>query len=129
MLNIVPITVGDALDRAAERWGDREGWIFEHERVTFRALRLEADRAAKSLIHLGFASGDVIATWMSNRPEWLVLQMACAKVGVILMGLNTRFKVEETRYILERSDVRALFYMPRLLNIDFLEILDRAFPG
>jgi fatty-acyl-CoA synthase/long-chain acyl-CoA synthetase len=129
VLEIVTITVGDALDRAAEQWGDREGWIFDRERITFRGLRRDADRAAKSLIHLGFAPGDVVATWMSNRPEWLVMQMACAKTGVILMGLNTRFKVEETRYILERGDVRALFFMPHMLSIDFLAILERAFPG
>lgn len=129
MLHIVPTTVGDALDKAAARWGDKEGWVFERDRMTFNALQLKANRAARSLLHLGFMPGEVIATWLSNRSEWLVLQMACAKAGVILTGLNTRFKVEETRYVLERSDVRALFYTPRLLNIEFLDILERSFPG
>lgn len=129
MLDIRNITIGDALDGAAERWGAAEGWIFERERVTFTQLAARANEAAKALIALGLVKGDVVATWMSNRSEWLVLEMACAKAGVILTGLNTRFKIEETRYVLERSDAVALFYMPTLLNIDFMAILRAAVPG
>ncbi len=58
-----------------------------------------------------------------------MLQMACAKTGVILSGLNTRFKIEETRFVLQRGGVSALFYTPHFLNIDFLEILSAALPG
>jgi fatty-acyl-CoA synthase/long-chain acyl-CoA synthetase len=129
MLDIRLITVGDALDQAAQKWGDTEGWVFEDARFTFNQIRAGANRVAKALMGLGLGQGDVIATWMSNRPEWLLLQMACAKTGIILTGLNTRFKTEETRYVLERGNVFALFYMPRFLNIDFLSILRDAIPG
>lgn len=129
MLTIEEITVGDALDRAAARWGDREGWIFERARIGFTEARERADQAARAFIALGFQPGDVVATWMSNRLEWLVLQFACAKAGLILTGLNTRFRIEETRFVLEQGDVKALFYMPRLLNIDFIATLEQAFPG
>jgi fatty-acyl-CoA synthase/long-chain acyl-CoA synthetase len=123
-----PTTVGAALDAAAARWGDAEGWTFEDERVSFNALRERADAAAKALLGLGLGAGDIVATWMPNRPEWLTLQMACAKAGVVLTGLNTRFKVEEVRYALEHSGAKAVFYTPLFLDIDFRAILAAAGP-
>ena len=126
---ILETTVGAALDAAVRKWGDADGWVFDRDRLSFTELQLRAHAAARALIGLGLKKGDVVATWMPNLPEWLVLQMACARVGVILAGLSTRFKTEEVRYVLEHGDAAVLICTPSFMGIDFREMLFRVAPA
>ena len=122
-------TIGAALQAASTRWGDAVGWVFDEQRMSFAELRDQSRDAAKALIGIGLKKGDIVATWMPNLPQWLVLQMACARVGIILAGLSTRFKSEEVGYVLEHSDAVVLFCTPSFMGIDFREILSRVAPG
>ncbi|MDH4077708.1 MAG: AMP-binding protein, partial [Acidimicrobiia bacterium] len=63
--------LGDLVDRAARLWPDRPAVIFEDRRWTWTELAAEVDRVAKGLMAASVGSGDHVAVWMTNRPEWV----------------------------------------------------------
>ena len=84
-------TIGGALNRAAERWGDCDALVACHQqfRYSYRELRDEADRAARALIALGVQRGDRVGIWSGNRAEWMITQSAAAKAGAILFAAES----------------------------------------
>ena len=86
------LTIGDLLNQAAERYGPREALMYEGRRWSFADFREDVDRVARALINLGIQPGDKVSLWMPNRAEWLFLFGAVAKIGAILVPINTRFR-------------------------------------
>ena len=88
------VTVGALLSRLAEALPDREALVYSHTgaRWTFRALNDEARLVARGLIANGVMPGDRVAVWATNMPEWIVLQFALAKIGAILVTVNTALR-------------------------------------
>ena len=95
------LTFGELIDRAAERWPEREALWFEGRRWSFAELRDEVDRAAKALIAAGVAPGDHVCLWLGNRPEYVFLFFAIAKIGAVLVPINTRFRTRDMAYIVD----------------------------
>jgi fatty-acyl-CoA synthase len=92
------------LDRTAQRFGGREAFSFEEQRWSFRELKADSDRAACGLIQCGVQPGDKVALWLTNRPEWLHILFAVAKIGAIFVPINTRFRTTDLEYVLRQSD-------------------------
>ena len=88
----------------AERFGDRESLVFEDHRESFEAFSAQVDRVARGLIALGIQPGDQVALWLLNRPEWLYLMFALAKVGAVQVPVNTRFRTGDLEYVLQQSE-------------------------
>lgn len=115
--------IGDALDDAAQRWGEAVGWVFEDHAVSFAQMATSTDAVAKSLLALGVGPGDVVALWMPNLYAFALCEFACAKVGAIATPINTRFKKMELQHILEFSDAKVLITVDRFLKHDFIASL------
>src|SRR3954463_14597875 len=83
-------TIGESLDRAGARFGDRDAVISCHQNLhfTYSALLREVNRAARALLHLGVERGDRVGIWSPNTAEWMISQFATAKVGAILVNIN-----------------------------------------
>src|SRR4051812_14907986 len=87
--------------------------------VSFRDLEAGVARVASGLRERGIGAGDRVALWLPNRPEWLELHLALARLGALTIAINTRFRAHEVRDILERSEARALAFAPGFKGIDF----------
>ncbi|MBI3637495.1 MAG: AMP-binding protein, partial [Candidatus Rokubacteria bacterium] len=122
-------TAWSLLEWAAATHGAREAIIFGDERVTFRALRDRAQALAAGLAALGLKPGDKLAIWLPNRPAWFVAQYACARLGVVVVALNPRYRAHELTYILGQSDATALLATDYLGPVDYFETLHDALPG
>ncbi len=122
-------TLPQMLDGVAARFGDREAVVLRERRLTYADLHREVERLARGLLALGVAPGDTVALWLTNRPEWLVVQHACARIGAVVVALNTRYRAHELNYILRQSDATTLVCLDHALHVDFLEILDQVLPG
>ncbi|MXZ92457.1 MAG: AMP-binding protein, partial [Chloroflexi bacterium] len=116
-------TVGDLLNRAAERFGPREALVYEGQRWSFDQFREETDRVARALIGLGIQPGDKVSIWMPNRAEWLFLFGAVAKIGAILVPINTRFRTGDMEYLVNHSDSAALILMDQSGPVNYLDML------
>jgi fatty-acyl-CoA synthase len=124
-------TIGGALDRAAERWGDREALIACHQRqrYTYAELRSEAERTARALMALGVQRGDRVGIWSANRSEWLITQYAAAKAGAILVNINPAYRLRELEYALAQSGISVLISARGFRQTDYVEMLERLVPG
>src|ERR1700730_16875728 len=92
-IDILDTTIGDLLDRRADELPSQEAVVYScyaefgdalNIRWTYQDYRQQANQVARGLMALGLNKGDHIAVWAANLPEWLLLEMAAAKVGLIL---------------------------------------------
>ena len=93
------VTVGRLLSLLAAEQPDREALVYSHQglRWTFRELNDEARLVARGLMAQGVRPGDRVAVWATNVPEWIVLQFALAKIGAILVTVNTSLRAQRDR--------------------------------
>ena len=123
------LTLGQLVDRAADQWGDREALCFEGRRWTFAQVRDETDQVARGLIAAGIAPGEHVCLWLNNRPEYLFIQFALAKIGAVLVPINTRFRTHDMAYIVTQSDATTLISAQRSGPIDYLAMIEELLPG
>jgi fatty-acyl-CoA synthase len=113
----------------AERDGDREAIVFGEERITFHEFRVRVDALAAGLAALGLGKGDALGVWLPNRPLWYVAQHAAARLGVVVVALNPRYRAHELTYILGQSRATALLVTDHLGAIDYLDMLAEVVPA
>jgi fatty-acyl-CoA synthase len=116
-------TLGGVLDDAARRWGEREALVFESQRWTYAELNAEVDRVARALVALGVAPGENVALWMTNRPEWIFVMFAVARIGACLVPLNTRYRTDDVAYTLRQSRSATLITLDRSGPVDYQGML------
>jgi acyl-CoA synthetase (AMP-forming)/AMP-acid ligase II len=122
----IPFTIGGALSVAAATFGDLEALVGPTRRWSFAELDLDVDSLSRSLMAAGVEHGDRVAIWAPNSPEWVMLSLAIARVGAVLVPLNTRFKGAEAGDILHRSGTRHLFAVTEFLGTDYVQVLREA---
>src|SRR5690349_21946968 len=103
-------TIGDNLDRMAARFPDREALRIPYQdvRLTYAELVEEVNLVARALIAGGIRRGDRVGIWSPNCAEWVLLQYATAKAGVVLVNINPAYRSHELAYVLRQSGVRML---------------------
>jgi fatty-acyl-CoA synthase len=120
---------GDLPAEAARRWGEREALYFQGQRWSYGRLADEVDRAAKALLALGVAPGEKVSLWLPNRPEWVFLMFALARVGAVQIPINTRLRSHELRYVLEQSGTTSLISCERSGPANLLAVAEEVLPG
>src|SRR6266581_1025848 len=127
--DLLEMTIGDLLDRRADELSTQEAIVYSCYpefgdalaiRWTYQDYRDRANAVAKGLLAQGLAKGDHIAVWAANLPEWPILMMAAAKVGLVLVTINPVLQATEVEYLLKQGDVQALFFMARVRTSDHL---------
>ncbi len=122
-------TLGGILQEAAKRWGEREAFSFNGERWTYTQFNDETNRVAKALIALGVQPGEHVALWMTNRPEWLFLMFAIARVGGCIVPLNTRYRTDDVAYTVTQSRSGTLISLDRSGPVDYQGMLMESMPS
>lgn len=122
-------TIPRALRRAASLWPDQAFLIEGERRLSFADTERESERYARALAALGLRRGDVLATWLPNCIEWVLVWLACCRIGAALVPLNTRYRAHEAEYVLKQSRAKALVMADRLWNTDYVELLDTFRPA
>src|SRR5215469_11563569 len=125
------MTIGQVLERAVERWGDRLALVSRHQsqRYTWRELRDLADSVARGLWSIGIRAGDRVGLWSTNCAEWTMVQFGCARAGAILVNVNPAYRVHELGFTLRKSKMKALFLWQRDARAEYRGILEEARSG
>jgi fatty-acyl-CoA synthase len=123
-------TVGSLLDDMARRYPDNEALVYPERglRYSYKQFNDACRQIAKGLLRLGIKKGDNIAIWAYNVPEWVLLQFASAKIGAVLVTVNTSYKSAELEYILGQSDSTSLFMVGSFKDTDYVETLTGVVP-
>jgi fatty-acyl-CoA synthase len=130
MANQLEFTVGGLLDHIAGRYPDHDALVYvERElRYTYRAFNELCRQVAKGLLRLGIKKGDHLSIWAYNVPEWVILQFATAKIGAVLVTVNTSYRSAELEYILSQSDSNTLFLVKSFKDTDYVQTLGEVVP-
>ena len=123
-------TIPDVFAETVARHGAREAAVFrEHgERWSWTELSRRVDALAAGLLALGLEKGDRIGIWSPNRPEWLLVQFASARIGLILVNINPAYRVTELEYVLNKVGCRALLTAEAFKSSDYLAMLRELAP-
>ncbi len=124
-------TISQALhDRAAE-FPDCAALVVRHQnvRLTWRDLDRKVTRVARGLAGLGLRPNDRAGIWASNCLEWILIQHAAARAGVVLVNVNPAYRSHELRFVLQKSHIRALFLHERDARADYRALLDESRNG
>jgi fatty-acyl-CoA synthase len=119
------ITLGRLLREVAEKYPDNDAVVYADRgfRLSYREFDELTDRLARGLMALGVRKGEKVAVWATNVPYWVALQFATAKIGAILLTVNTSYKKEELRYILSHSECENLFLIDGFRDTDYIGVL------
>ena len=127
---LIEQTLGAFFDAMVERVPEREALVVAHQqrRYTYRQLQTESRRLASALLGLGLKPGDRIGIWSHNNAEWVLMQLATAMTGLVLVNINPAYRTAEVEYALNKVDCKALVVMPRFKTSDYLGMLRELAP-
>src|SRR5512147_3219310 len=130
MAQQLEFTVGGLLDHVAERFPGNDALVYPDRglRYSYRQFNQVCRQVAKGLLRLGVKKGDHVSIWAYNVPEWVILQFATAKIGAVLVTINTSYKSAELEYILKQSDSNTLFLVKSFKDTDYMSVLYDVVP-
>ena len=114
-------TIGENLESMVARFPDMDAMVSIHQgiRQSYREFDDSVNLLAMGLLRLGLQVGDRVGIWSPNCAEWVWLQYATAKAGVILVNLNPAYRTHEVRYALAQSGCRVLVSAQKHLSSDY----------
>ena len=127
---LLGVTIAEHFLSIVKRFPDREAVVSlpQQRRLTYRQLGDAIERLARALASLGFSRGDRIGIWSTNNIEWLLVQMATARIGVILVNINPAYRLQELSYALRQSKLQGIFVIPRFRGSDYVGMLLELIP-
>ena len=127
---LVDLTFGQVLDRMAEEFPDQ--YAFKYTTLdyirTYTEFRDDVNRFAKALISLGVKAGTKVAVWATNVPAWYIAFWASARIGAVLVTVNTAYKIHEADYLLRQSDTHTLVMIESALDSNYRAIINELCP-
>ncbi|HEY1636517.1 MAG TPA: AMP-binding protein [Acidimicrobiales bacterium] len=123
-------TIGANLERTVARFPDREALVSRHQglRYTYQAFNDAVDVVARGLLDLGLEVGDRVGVWSPNCAEWVLVQYATAKIGLILVNINPAYRTSELAHALGQSGCRILVAASSFKDSDYAAMIDQVRP-
>jgi len=127
---LIEQTLGDFFDAMAAKQPDHPALVSAHQglRYSYRELQAESNKLASALLGLQLVPGDRVGIWSHNNAQWLLVQLATAKVGLILVNINPAYRVSELDYALNRVGCKALVTMARFKTSNYIGMLRELAP-
>lgn len=124
------ITVGDLLDQMAEKYPEHDAILYTDRpfRKTYSEFRDLCNKVAKGFLAMGIKKGDHVAVWATNYPEWILAQFATARIGAVLVTVNTNYKIFEVEYLLRQSDSNTLILIDGFKDCNYVDIINQLCP-
>jgi len=129
-MQLVEYTLGSILEKWALKTPDKEFMIYADRdlRFTYAEFHERVDALAKGLIYIGVKPGDKVGIWAKNVPDWLTVMFATAKIGAILVTINTNYKLAEISYLLKNADINTLFLVDGHRDSDYIQMIFELVP-
>jgi len=124
------LTLGQTLANTVARYPDTPAVVYADRdyRRTWREFSDEVDCLAKGLMAMGVQKGEKVAIWATNVPHWVAFMFATARIGAILITVNTGYKTAEVEYLLEQSDADNLIIINGFRDTDYVGTIYELVP-
>ncbi|MCX5040223.1 linear/branched/unsaturated fatty acid:CoA ligase LbuL [Streptomyces coelicoflavus] len=121
-------TIGANLDRAIAAHPDREALVDvpSGRRWTYAEFGAAVDEVARGLLAKGVTRGDRVGIWAVNCPEWVLVQYATARIGVIMVNVNPAYRAHELEYVLQQSGITLLVASLDHKSSDYRAIVEQV---
>src|SRR6185436_10416286 len=126
-VELTDLTLGELFDQRVAEAPNKEALVYSYPeigldmRLSYRQYHDVVNQLAKGLIALGIEKGEHVAVWATNVPEWVFLEMALAKIGGVLVTINTSYRAAEVEYALQQGDIKAIFLIEEWRGNSYLE--------
>lgn len=130
MTQLRSITIGDLLDETTSKYPDKEAIVYKERnlRYSFREFHQLCNDVAKGFMSLGIQAGENMAIWATNVPEWVTTQFASAKMGGVLVTVNTSYRTHELEYLLRQSESTTLLIIESYRGASYIEMIQEICP-
>ena len=121
-------TIGENLKKTVERFPKNDALICSHQnyRATYEEFYEQTSQVAKAILHLGAKPGDRVGIWSPNRYEWVLLQYATARIGIILVNINPAYRTSELIFVLNQSQIKYMFASLSFKTSNYKKMVDDA---
>lgn len=127
---LIEQTIGAFFDAMVARQPGHEALVSVHQgrRYTYRELNEAAHQLASALLRQGLQPGDRVGIWSHNNAEWVLMQLATAQVGLVLVNINPAYRTSEVDYALNKVGCKLLVTMAQFKTSDYLGMLRELAP-
>jgi fatty-acyl-CoA synthase len=129
-MDFISETIGEILKGWAGKTPDRDFIVYADRdlRFTYAEFDRRATHLANGLKAIGLDKGDHLGVWANNVPDWLTLLFATARMGIVLVTVNTNYKLKELEYIVRQSDMKALCIVDGFKDSDYVAMVRELVP-
>jgi len=127
---LIDLTFPQILDRVVEEFPDQFAFRYTSTDYTrtYAEFRDDVDTFARALLSMGVRTGDHVAVWATNVPQWYITFWAVTKIGAVLVTVNTAYKIYEAEYLLRQSDAHTLVMIDGYKDSNYVEIIKELCP-
>jgi fatty-acyl-CoA synthase len=121
-------TIGENLRNTCTTFPNREALICveQNYRATYSVFWQQVTAVAKALLAMNVQKGDRVGIWSPNCYEWVLIQYATARIGVILVNINPAYRTSELAYVLGQSGVSVLVSAVAFKGSDYKAMIEEA---
>lgn len=127
---LIDLTFPQVLDRVVDEFPNQ--YAFKYTTMdytrTYSEFRDDVDVFARALIAMGVRTGDHVAIWATNVPQWFITFWAATKIGAVLVTVNTAYKIYEVEYLLRQSDTHTLVMTDGFKDSNYVDIINELCP-
>jgi len=129
-MQLIEKTIGQVFDACVAAHPDRECLIYADRNLRFTWCQFDrrVKDMAKGLLALGLKKGDHLGIWATNVPDWLTFMYATAKIGVVLVTVNTNCRTHELEYLVRQSDISTLCLIDGFRDNDYVAMVNELIP-
>ena len=124
------ITIPQLMRKTVSRHGARDAIVFAEtgERRSYYDLDREIDALASGLLAMGLQKGERVGIWSPNRYEWILIQFATARVGLVMVNINPAYRLAEVEYALNKVGCKALIMAKSFKTSDYPAMVRQLAP-
>ncbi len=129
-MELIEYSLGSILEKFTQERPDHEFLVspYNNIRYSYREFNERVDNLAVALAELGVERGTKVGIWANNHPDWITVFFATAKLGGVLVTVNTNYQVGEAEYIMRNADIHTMCMIGGYRSSDYIGIVNEIVP-
>ena len=124
-MELLNTTMGQLLEKWATETPNHDFLVYPDRglRFTYAEFNERVDKFARAFLSIGVTKGSKVGVWAKNVPDWLTVLFASAKIGAVLVTVNTNYKNAEVEYIMKNADIHTMCLVNGYRDSDYVQIM------